>query len=731
MTYPITPNPAVHNIPPAIEAQNQVLTTQALQAMGQQLLQGIYTALVQLFMGGVQLGTQTTNQPNNNAGALALQSWAQSVQSQSSQAINQITQIINQVLGTGNTSAQFAAYLQNMQTQTALASAQLNNFFATGNWTDLNYWWTDIMAALQGVVPAAVNNQDGTASPAAALNDNQDGTANPTAYLGIQSNSDGTAVPAATVPNSPVTFNNDGTASPATALTHNFDGTATLQNQQSGTNWLAALFDNGDGTTTSLSTLFNQLGSIFGTSQATLQNLFGTTNPNVAMPVQTKVIPNITAPMSTDLQGVADQVQQAIHGGTGTNTPMGNIKPNMTQIPMANIQVSSVTATTVTQDAVGTAGFTTGSTSTLSNSSSITVGATANYLVAVVGVQTSLTSNPPSSLTVTQGSAQFTQLGTVSTLSSSSGQVYRLYFFGLPSPTTGASTVTASAVGSGGIIVALSCTAVSLIGVSSVGTFASNPATIFTSNSNSSPSMTFNSGSGRFIINSILNTNTPGYAASMSAYNQTLLTDTGSQGAGTSNLDVLVGSAAGGASVTLSALSNVVNSSQYWIEAAVDFLPAAAAQIGSTALISNTSTTAQNVVATTNTVLPNSFYNNTVYKTADIGYSTTGNTFTVTLSGTYTVTICILEAASLTQHVLRCILYHNGSVVQSGGAMLVSTTSAGTYIAQATFSVYCAANDTIQPGYWTTAAQTGLILGEATGTQCYFSIALANRSTNG
>jgi hypothetical protein len=53
VTYPITPNPAIHNIPPAIAKQTATLTTEALQAMGQQMVQAIVNAILYIITGGL------------------------------------------------------------------------------------------------------------------------------------------------------------------------------------------------------------------------------------------------------------------------------------------------------------------------------------------------------------------------------------------------------------------------------------------------------------------------------------------------------------------------------------------------------------------------------------------------------------------------------------------------------------------------------------------------------
>src|SRR5947209_15728799 len=114
------------------------------------------------------------------------------------------------------------------------------------------------------------------------------------------------------------------------------------------------------------------------------------------------------------------------------------------------------------------------------------------------------------------------------------------------------------------------------------------------------------------------------------------------------------------------------------------------------------------------------------YLTSDLSLS--GSAATVTIAGWYMATISQLEAAVTTVHQARVLLYQNGSVVQQGQTLNVTTTASNTWIMQGTLTVYCSAGDRRQPGEWYSTGPGFALTGEATGTCTYWEMALVNRS---
>jgi len=126
-------------------------------------------------------------------------------------------------------------------------------------------------------------------------------------------------------------------------------------------------------------------------------------------------------------------------------------------------------------------------------------------------------------------------------------------------------------------------------------------------------------------------------------------------------------------------------------------------------------------------LLPNSFFDTTQYITGDMTYASgTNNTLTVTVAGWYIVKICInLNTSSATGSFIGASLYRNGSVAQQGSSFYIPA-APWTGPTGDTFVLYCASGDTLQPGAWASALSVN---GEATGTQCYWEVTLANCGT--
>jgi hypothetical protein len=139
------------------------------------------------------------------------------------------------------------------------------------------------------------------------------------------------------------------------------------------------------------------------------------------------------------------------------------------------------------------------------------------------------------------------------------------------------------------------------------------------------------------------------------------------------------------------------------------------------------SSTTDVLLSTGKNLLASSFFDVTQYITGDFTYASgTNNKLTVTVAGWYIVKICInLDTTSATGGFISTSLYKNGSVAQQGSAFYIPTAPWSGPTGD-TFVLYCASGDTLQPGTWADAIDVN---GEATGTQCYWEVTLANCGT--
>jgi hypothetical protein len=166
--------------------------------------------------------------------------------------------------------------------------------------------------------------------------------------------------------------------------------------------------------------------------------------------------------------------------------------------------------------------------------------------------------------------------------------------------------------------------------------------------------------------------------------------------------------------------------------------------IGSGARITRTSTTQIAASSSGSQLLPTSFFGNTDKNTADITVDLTNGKLTVDNEGWYHVRLRLQYASFLiangdgAQGRASALLYKNGSIAEWGGGTFGFLSNAsgfsggvGGMAVSSAFLIYLAAGDYIQAGFNNnTALNSGSkFLGEATGVQTYFEIALLNRST--
>jgi len=446
-------------------------------------------------------------------------------------------------------------------------------------------------------------------------------------------------------------------------------------------------------------------------------NLFG--SPTAGTTVQYPALPTFSVGgVSNDIQshisGLLSGIVNAFTGGTSTITTSGALPAALANIPHTNVTLPPNPGSgTITHDATANNNAA-GSTYTLTVTCTPTVAVAADYLIVRINFYCAAaqTSNVASNVVYGTGAGQ-QQMQLLASTGNSTSRIYS-QIWGVPNPTAGANTVTAAAwvTTTLSTVNTLFVQADSYIGVSGVGTTAA------TTGSNSSPTHTVASTSNNFIVQTF--TVSGAATETLSSYNQTQRYNTN-----LTTQAVIGGDAAGAASVTFSATASYT-ASNVWNSVAVSLAPLPAAAIGSgfRQLRTLTGTT---TVSTGNNTLPASFFDTAgVSNTSDYTYTSTTNTVTVTYAGWYAVTINILATTISGTAAYHALLYQNGSLVASGpGALQTGGSWAGTF--GGTFLVYCSANDTLAPGYNASTAGINLT-GEATGTQCYFEVALCNRS---
>ena len=150
------------------------------------------------------------------------------------------------------------------------------------------------------------------------------------------------------------------------------------------------------------------------------------------------------------------------------------------------------------------------------------------------------------------------------------------------------------------------------------------------------------------------------------------------------------------------------------------------AVVGSVFRQYNDSTTPTAAIASGAQLLPNNFFDTNQWISSDLT-STPGNNneLQVSVAGVYSVTI-VLMVDSAGAAFTPC-LYHNGSMVQRAPFIPMSGLAAGNSMGF-TFTVACSADDTLQPGVYSSGA-TNTYYGESTGTCCYWEVGFQNSGT--
>jgi hypothetical protein len=191
--------------------------------------------------------------------------------------------------------------------------------------------------------------------------------------------------------------------------------------------------------------------------------------------------------------------------------------------------------------------------------------------------------------------------------------------------------------------------------------------------------------------------------------------------------------AAGASSVTCSATASYTATTEPWVSVALSLVPQAASPIGSSFRAYRTGTGTASL-SSGNQKLPNSFFDTTssgdnAYCTSDLTYATaTANQITISNAGTYQIELSIAIAASaISGAEINLLLYRNGTVVARKQGAGVSSGQWSPSVLSTSFTIYCAAGDTLQPGAWASGSISNCLTGESTGTMTVFAVALDNR----
>lgn len=131
--------------------------------------------------------------------------------------------------------------------------------------------------------------------------------------------------------------------------------------------------------------------------------------------------------------------------------------------------------------------------------------------------------------------------------------------------------------------------------------------------------------------------------------------------------------------------------------------------------------------------LPSSFFDNLAGITEDYSYSFTDGSWTVANDGNYWISVQSRTTGVTAPDQIVWVAYVNGEEVarvgnsfqrgnsEVGGVRIPTATGASTVVS-------LQAGDTVSWGYWSSDPLVSFLLGEASGKETYFSIALINRS---
>jgi hypothetical protein len=426
--------------------------------------------------------------------------------------------------------------------------------------------------------------------------------------------------------------------------------------------------------------------------------------------------------LGSDVQAIVDSGVNALTGGSGTGNLPSALGVNLAAISQSHniIVPPNPGGGTITHDASGN-GSNTGSSNALSTTWSHTTASTANLAVVQTATYCADTFSLGGSLnrSVHWGTTLVGGSYVGGTAMSNLGGYYDEDFIYhdvwiLWNPPSGAVNVTGTASESGSSIESVAAMAGESDTYISVGGIGS--VSVANGANGTNPSITQSSASGDVVVNSFA-----AYpVSSMGTYSQTSFYTTAALGA--PDLGFTAGQAAGASSVTFTDTSPTWGSGGLWTGVSFNLTPILANEIGSGFMSNRTATgTVASTAATA--AISSAFYTQTAI-TSDLTWTASTNTIQVTYAGWYSVGIGILLSGKTGS--FGVALFHNGSVAQVGMVSTDISVTGQVQYAEA-FVIYLSPNDTIQPAYDSSSA-SNTMTGEATGSSSYFNVALLNRS---
>jgi hypothetical protein len=440
--------------------------------------------------------------------------------------------------------------------------------------------------------------------------------------------------------------------------------------------------------------------------------------------------------ITTVEQDIAHFLTNAITGGnapTSTNSPVGFLQQLFNYIPHTNVVIppNPGTGTILHDSTTFTASPFTGPVTSLIGWGTTHLCATnANYIVMRLSFYSTYT---PIVLATYHSIAMSPLVQCVAP----DGNTYSI-IYGLPNPPTGSSYNANANFYSplGSSIYCITLEVDSYIGVGAVNVVANN------SSAANNPAVTIGSASGHYSICSILTeSNSIGETLTDTAptgrvveYNSGDIPFSGVFGTAAHMTALGMDSAAGTSTVSFAATAAFPSGAE-WAACAVDFVPALSTVLGSVFRAANTSTSNVSApAANTNELFPNSFFN-TVQSgmpSNDLTYNpTNNNAVIITMAGSYTITIAVNISATVSNQYAQLLLAQTpsggGAFVKRGDTKYIyNPLASANYVISHTFQIYCAAGDTLQPGYY--VSTTGnWFAGTSNGDSTYFEVSLHNR----
>lgn len=776
MTYPITPAPGIHTLSPALQAQQNALTQEQVDALGKNLSQAIWNLILSLFSGGT-LGTGSTD--SAQAQETSAQMWTNFLsllgisnpgttlgsgfnQSQILQNwVNNVLAGLNLLVTTGSWNSLLTALfgenavgstIQVNAVPTGIPQANiqnlvndLSNAITTGDWDPLLqalFGTNTVQSTIQvGAVPTGIpqgNIQNLVNDLSNAITT---GDWNPllTALFGgttVQSTVQKSAVPNITagsgngesadlqtaIDGIVQGAGGTGTGHPPTAVNTSVASVAsTASSAQSTANTAQSAASSAQSTASSAQSTASSAQSAASTANTNISNtwtnLFGSASLGTIL--QALAIPNITRQMSSDVQAIVDMIHQATNPGSmATGQPTSSVKTNLQQFPTQNIALAQSSGGVVTEGAAASnSTVNLGGATTVSTSVSITKAASDNYALATLVYQTFLSPGQFATSVSYGGAGMASLTGPIQI--GSGGEPSYIEVFALEKPSPNAQTVTGILGTNFGYSanqnesLALEVTTFTGVGGITVSS---------TSGSGTALSMSVPSATNSMVYQAfgIVSTAANDSPEALSSYNHTQRYNLANfnETPTTGTVALVVGDSAGASSVSFSATASAAGP---WQGVAVNMTPAPAL-LGSGAHITRVSTGSASAGSGGN-LLASSFFDTQVSKTSDITVDLVNNKFTVSQTGWYEVEVGIKFATAYGSQ--AGALLYKGSGTGAASLFKVGQTAYNADNCAHTFLVPLSAGDYVQAGVYTGVGAT--ITGDSSGAWSYMTIQLANR----